>query len=107
CGREALAIARAAVKAGEPFPLILADYPTSEMNSFSLIDQINSDPALTDASIVMFVSKSGQKLAMLSKKAHIAAYLRKPLNQSLLLDALVGAVSTRSNGKWPQQSQGQ
>jgi signal transduction histidine kinase/CheY-like chemotaxis protein len=104
CGREALAIAKAAAAAGEPFPLILADYLTSEMQSFSLIEQINGDPALTAASLVMLVSQSDKRLAVLVEKAHIAAYLRKPLNQSLLLDALVGAVSTRSHGKWPKQS---
>ena len=95
-GQEALAVARAAVSRGEPFPIILVDYLMPDMDGFTLAEQIRSDPALNGASILMLTSVANHDLAVRSTKLEIAAYLRKPLSQSTLLDALVDAVADRN-----------
>ena len=95
-GQEALAVAKAAAARDEPFPLILVDYLMPDMDGFSLVEQIHSDPALAGASVMMLTSAADHRLAMRSKQLGIAAYLRKPLSQSTLLDAIVDTVVAKS-----------
>jgi signal transduction histidine kinase/CheY-like chemotaxis protein len=101
-GPEALTVAKAAAARGEPFSLILVDYLMPEMDGFSLAEQIHSDPALTGASVMMLTSVADSSLVARSKQLGIAAFLRKPLNQATLLDALIDTVSARSTGKRAQ-----
>jgi len=104
-GAEALAVAKAAASRGEPFPLIIVDYFMPEMDGFSLVEQIQSDPALSGASVMMLTSVSDHRLAERSKQLGIAAYLSKPLNQSTLLDALIDILSAKStDGRARQQA---
>jgi two-component system, sensor histidine kinase and response regulator len=91
-GREALAEMKRAAATGEPFPLVLLDALMPDMDGFAVAREIKNDPALAGATIMMLSSADrGGELAQ-CRELGIAAYLRKPLKQSELLNAVLAAL---------------
>jgi signal transduction histidine kinase/DNA-binding response OmpR family regulator len=95
-GREALSVAHAAAARGERFPLILVDYLMPEMDGVQLIELIHDSPSLAGAKIVLLTSVSDRLHTERCRQLNIAGFLRKPLNQSTLLDELLEAMSSHA-----------
>ncbi|HUO08300.1 MAG TPA: PAS domain S-box protein [Phycisphaerae bacterium] len=91
-GRAALAEMKQAAAAGDPFPLVLLDAVMPDMDGFAVAQEIQNDPALAGAIIMMLTSADrGDELAR-CRELGIAAYLRKPVKQSELLNAVLAAM---------------
>ncbi len=91
-GRAALAEMKRAAAAGDPFPLVLLDAVMPDMDGFAVAQEIKRDPALAGATIMMLTSADrGGELAR-CRELGIAAYLRKPVKQSELLNAVLTAM---------------
>ena len=87
-GRAALQAIEIAKNAGHPFPLILLDGQMPEMDGFTLAEQIQKDPGLLGATIMMLTSAGHLGDAARCRELGIAAYLVKPIRQSELLRAI-------------------
>jgi CheY-like chemotaxis protein len=91
-GRAALAEMKRAAGAGDPFPLVLLDAVMPDLDGFAVAQEIKNDPTLAGATIMMLTSADrGGELAR-CRALGIAAYLRKPVKQSELLNAILTAL---------------
>ncbi len=91
-GISAFAALKRAVAAGEPFPLVLLDACMPEMDGFAVALQIKRDPELTGATIMMLSSADRGGDASRCRALGVACYLRKPITQSDLYDAIILAL---------------
>ena len=97
-GRAALAELKRAAGAGDPFPLVLLDAVMPDLDGFAVVQEIKHDPALAGATILMLSSADrGGELAR-CRELGIAAYLRKPIKQSELLNAVLTALGSLPAG---------
>ena len=87
-GRAALQAIEIAKNAGHPFPLILLDGHMPEMDGFTLAEQIQKNPGLVGATVMMLTSAGHLGDAARCRKLGISAYLVKPIRQSELLSAI-------------------
>jgi CheY-like chemotaxis protein/HPt (histidine-containing phosphotransfer) domain-containing protein len=91
-GRAALAELRRAAAARDPFPLVLLDAVMPDLDGFAVAQEIRNDSSLAGATIMMLSSADrGGELAR-CRELGIVAYLRKPLKQSELLNAVLTAL---------------
>ena len=81
-----------AAGAGEPFPLVLLDAVMPDLDGFAVAQEIRHDPALAGATIMMLSSADGAGELARCRELGIAVYLRKPVKQSELLDAVLTAL---------------
>ena len=93
-GEAALAALRRASEAGDPFLLVLTDVMMPGMDGFSLAEQIKQFPEFSHALILMLSSGDRAGDAARCRDLGLQRYLTKPVKQSELLDAIVGAVGT-------------
>ncbi len=83
---------------GDPFPLVLLDAVMPDLDGFAVAEEIRHDPALAGAIILMLSSADrGGELAR-CRELGIAAYLRKPIKQSELLNAVLAALGSLPAG---------
>ncbi len=85
---EALKKLREAANDKDQFNIALLDYCIHEVNEAALSKEINADPQLEDLILVMLTSTGNRGDAEYFKKIGFAAYLSKPVKQSLLLNCL-------------------
>jgi signal transduction histidine kinase/ligand-binding sensor domain-containing protein/DNA-binding response OmpR family regulator len=78
---------------GLPFPLVLLDAMMPGMDGFAVAERIKAAPGLAGAIIMMLTSASRPGDAARCRELGIAAYLTKPIRQSDLLDAILGALA--------------
>ena len=93
-GRAALALLEQAAAAGEPFPLILLDAMMPGMDGFSVAEEIKVNRLLAGATILMLSSADSAGDASRCRDIGVARYLRKPIKQSELLDAILLALGS-------------
>jgi CheY-like chemotaxis protein/HPt (histidine-containing phosphotransfer) domain-containing protein len=91
-GRAALAELRRAAAAGDPFPLVLLDAVMPDLDGFAVAEAIRRDPALAGATIMMLSSADMAGEVARCRELGIAVFLRKPLKQSELLNAVQAAL---------------
>ena len=91
-GPAALAAMRQAGDAGEPFPLVLLDAMMPEMDGFAVAERIQRDPELAGTAVMMLSSADLRGDAERCRALGIAAYLRKPVKESELLDAILAVL---------------
>jgi PAS domain S-box-containing protein len=91
-GRAALAELRRAAAGGEPFPLVLLDSLMPDLDGFAVAQEIKSDPALAGATIMLLTSADRSDEMARCRELGIAAYVRKPIKQSELLNAVIKAL---------------
>ena len=91
-GCAALAELKRAAGAGEPFPLVLLDAVMPDLDGFAVAREIKHDPALAGATIMMLSSADGAGEPARCRELGIAVFLRKPVKQSELLDAVLKAL---------------
>jgi signal transduction histidine kinase/DNA-binding response OmpR family regulator len=85
---EAIKKLRNAVNGNDPFEIALLDYCMPDVDGESLCREIKVDPQLKDLILVMLTSIGKRGDAEHFKGMGFAAYLHKPIKQSLLLDCL-------------------
>jgi two-component system sensor histidine kinase/response regulator len=87
-GRSALAALEEAGKHGTVFPLILLDGNMPEMDGFTLAAQLQNNPMLIDATVMMLTSAGHVGDSARCRSLGISAYLVKPVRPSELLDVI-------------------
>ena len=97
-GLEAMELAH---QRGRPFPLVLLDYQMPDMDGFEVAAQIAQRPHLTGATIMMLSSVGQRGDAMRCRDLGVAAYLSKPVRQSILLAAILAALARPVPGTAP------
>jgi PAS domain S-box-containing protein len=91
-GAAALAALKAALEDGDPFPLVLLDACMPELDGFAIAACIKSHPELARATIMMLSSADQRGDASRCRELGVACYLRKPIAQSELFDAILTAM---------------
>ena len=94
-GNAALAELERAKRAGRPYPLVLLDGHMPEMDGFTLAGQIQSNPHLVDATIMMLTSAGHMGDVARCRELGISAYLTKPIRQSELLRTVCQVMQQR------------
>jgi PAS domain S-box-containing protein len=89
-GPEALAQMHDAVRAGEPFELVVLDGQMPGMDGIELAHAITLAPSLRDARLVMLTSTTDRRAA--AREAGIDHYLQKPVRRLRLLETIAEAM---------------
>jgi CheY-like chemotaxis protein/HPt (histidine-containing phosphotransfer) domain-containing protein len=97
-GAAALQALDAARAADDPFPLVLLDYQMPDMDGFEVAERIGQRPHLAGATIMMLSSVGQRGDAQRCRELGVAAYLSKPVRQSVLLDAMLAALARPAPG---------
>jgi PAS domain S-box-containing protein len=90
---DALRVLRESHRAQHPFGLVLTDANMPDVDGFSLVSEIKSDPLLSGAIIMMLTSGDRPDDVARCRQLGIATYLMKPVKQSELFDAIAAAVA--------------
>jgi signal transduction histidine kinase/CheY-like chemotaxis protein/HPt (histidine-containing phosphotransfer) domain-containing protein len=93
-GISAVAAMKRAASAGDPFPLVLLDAFMPELDGFAIAEQIKRDPELAGATIMMLSSADRSGDASRCRKLGVACYLRKPITQPELFNAILTALGS-------------
>ncbi|MBW3538808.1 MAG: response regulator [Planctomycetes bacterium] len=88
-GKSALRLMREAADRNRRFPLVILDALMPEMDGFTLAKEIEADPRLAEATILMLSSADRQAFRQRFRDLPIGAFLEKPVTQSDLLDTIV------------------
>ena len=91
-GEQALAELKRAFALGMPFPLALLDAHMPQFDGFQLAQAIRYDPVADSAMIMMLSSKDLSAEIDRCNALGVAAYLKKPIKQSELFDAILAAM---------------
>ncbi len=91
-GRQAVDALGEAIRAGDPFRLVLTDARMAEMDGFALAEAIRQSPELGSTVIMMLTSSDQAEDAVRCEALGIAAYLIKPIKRSELFDAVMLAM---------------
>jgi two-component system, sensor histidine kinase and response regulator len=87
-GAAALRALEQAHAAGQPFTLVLLDYQMPDMDGFEVASQIKHHPELGATTIMMLSSVGQRGDGQRCRELGVAAYLTKPVRQSVLLEAV-------------------
>jgi PAS domain S-box-containing protein len=87
-GSQALACLRDAAGRRAPFDLAIVDMQMPGMDGLELARRIKSDPTISATHLVLLTSVGQRGDAKAAQHAGIAAYLTKPIRQSLLYECL-------------------
>jgi len=85
----ALVAMKQALDEGRPFRLMLTDANMPEVDGFDLAAKIKEEPIYKDTLIMMLSSSGFRGDSTRCRDLGLAAYLTKPVKQSLLLDAVM------------------
>jgi two-component system sensor histidine kinase/response regulator len=102
-GREALTSLREAAGRGRPFDIVLADFQMPEMDGGMLGRQINADPQLSSARIVLLTSMDSVGEASRFASMGFAGFLSKPVRTRELLVCLDKVLAHESH-EWHGQT---
>jgi len=100
-GEAALAAMRWARDAGRSFPLVLLDAHMPGMDGFAVAEQIQKDPSLSGATIMMLTSDRNLGDSERCQELGIKLCLVKPIGRSELLDAILGVMGSAAVIKGP------
>ena len=92
-GVAALAAMNDARQHNRPFALVLLDFQMPDMDGFAVAEAIQNRPELGGSTIMMLSSVGQRGDAARCKELGVAAYLTKPVKQSILLDAIHAALA--------------
>ncbi len=95
-GPAALDAIRSATRDNRPFAMALIDFMMPGMDGFELVERINQDPDVTLEKIIMLTSGGQRGDDARCQDLGIAAYLRKPIMQSHLFDAIIMTMHKQS-----------
>ena len=92
-GRECLAALDRSANAGRPFSLLITDMLMPEMDGLSLLEHVRDNPTHENLPVLILSSSGVSQNPRPTKHLRIASTLLKPIKQSMLLDAIVSALS--------------
>jgi signal transduction histidine kinase/DNA-binding response OmpR family regulator len=92
-GFAALASMNDARQHNRPYTLVLLDFQMPDMDGFAVAAAIQNRPELSGSTIMMLSSVGQRGDAARCKELGVAAYLTKPVKQSILLDAIHAALA--------------
>jgi len=95
-GAAALAALDRAANAGRPFRLVLSDVNMPEMDGFMLFETARSNPQHRGIPFILLTSGARPGDVARSREIGVAAHLIKPVKQSLLMNAIAGAVTGKA-----------
>ncbi len=98
-GEEALRILRQAASQGTPIPMAIVDMQMPGMDGKMLGTKIKADPAISSTQLVMMTSIGERGDAADISKIGFAAYLVKPVKQSVLKDCMLALIGRGSASK--------
>ncbi len=98
-GEQALAELQRNAAQGIPFPLVLVDSQMPQFDGFQLAEKIKSTPALNITTIMMLSSSDASGEIARCKALGVTRFLRTPIKQSELFDAIVAATALASGEK--------
>ncbi len=99
-GQEALEELTAASLRGEPFELVLMDWKMPGMDGIEAARRIKADPELSTIPQILMVTAYGREEIMRqAEEVGLAAFLVKPVNQSVLFDTIMGIFGHASERK--------
>jgi len=99
--KAAIEILRGAKDEGRPFRLILTDANMPEVDGFDLAARIKDMPEYRNILIMMLSSSGFRGDSARCRNLGLAAYLTKPIKQSLLLDAVMMSLAGPEEGAGP------
>jgi len=91
-GGQALSLLQAGVAEGRPYALVLLDAQMPRFDGFRVVEAIKANPAYGSATIMMLSSNDLSGEVERCKILGVSRYLRKPVKQSELFDAMVSAL---------------
>jgi PAS domain S-box-containing protein len=92
-GSRALAAMHRAAEKDRPFPVVIIDAHMPKMDGFELAKRITELPQRTKAKLIMLTSTGRNGDRARSRRAHVNAYLSKPVKQSDLLNTIAAVLS--------------
>ena len=95
-GAAALAALDRAANAGRPFKLVLSDVNMPEMDGFSLFERARSNLQHQNMPFILLTSAAGPGDVARCREIGVTAHLIKPIKQSLLMNAIAGAVAGKA-----------
>jgi signal transduction histidine kinase/CheY-like chemotaxis protein/HPt (histidine-containing phosphotransfer) domain-containing protein len=101
-GEQALRELARAEQAGRPYQLILTDLHMPKMDGFTLVERIRTQPGISDLPIMLLSSAAHHGDSERCRELGIAARLFKPIRQSELLSAVLGALGGKTVAARPQ-----
>ena len=87
---------------GRPFRLILTDANMPDVDGFDLAARIKGEPDYKDILIMMLSSSGFRGDSTRCRDLGLAAYLTKPVKQSLLLDAVMMSLGDKEESHGPE-----
>jgi PAS domain S-box-containing protein len=99
----ALNLLRDAKAAGVPFSLLVSDCHMPDVDGFTLVEQIQRSPDLSNIVTIMLTSGGQRGDGVRCKELGIAAYLIKPVLQADLLEAILQVLASRDGVAQPAQ----
>jgi CheY-like chemotaxis protein len=78
-----------AARSGEPYDLILLDFMMPHIDGFEFVERLRADSQLRETSVIMASSSPLPGHVDRSRKLGVVCYLKKPVLEAELLDALL------------------
>ena len=104
-GEQALALLRAAARAGDPYRLVICDMQMPGMDGAALAQAIRADASLDDA-ILVLLSSLGHLAGAGDEKRLFAVRLTKPIREAQLVESLVTALAASRRKRQPPAARG-
>ncbi len=97
-GKEAIVLVQEADMAGEPYDLIVMDYMMPEMDGITAAAKIRHDLHLAKKPVLIIATAYGEESVVkrATREAEVDGFLVKPINQSLLFEAIMEAFGRSS-----------
>ena len=93
--RAAVARLRSSAQEGRPFDVALIDFNLGGEHGIELGARVKADPVLHDTKLLLLTAFDEPRLGREALAHGFSAYIRKPLRQSALLDAIASAFGER------------
>ncbi|MDB5792877.1 MAG: rpfC [Massilia sp.] len=98
-GRQALEEMHHQAALGTPFPLVLLDAGMPQFDGFELAKAIKASPVLAGATVMMLSSSDASAEIARCNALGVTRFVRKPIKQSELFDAIASATSATPVGR--------
>jgi PAS domain S-box-containing protein len=98
-GRQALEEMHEQAALGTPFPLVLLDAGMPQFDGFELAKAIKASPVLAGATVMMLSSSDASAEVARCNALGVTRFVRKPIKQSELFDAIASAASAAPAGR--------